>query len=482
MSLAIVISLFSLPNADAGFAFSALRKRAASDSDRSFELNPAEAGRSKAKQLESILAEAAGNSSHTAFLQKASDSGGVGTSSGDISGIQESASRAQLAFDRTSSIETEGEKAMKVELRNALKDSHAEVGRPNNELPKQAGNDCFPDYGTCPVGWTMRGSVCVAGAGYEGPCRKQQHLISRSVDEKRAVARACDFDWPCQAECVRDFSDACPIDWDEVEIGLCEAPVSYEGGCDHELNTIGMSEKDKHEMATSCDVSWPCIAAAKKNYGEICPDGWTLQSGQSCTAPRDYVGPCDAFARLGGMTEEDKQTFEAACVVSWPGLPLQCARDYNRSCPFGWMEKWASGNIECVAPDWFRGCSGVQQLGRKTPQEKRAWATACGAPFPCKDRTIGDHDWSQICPADWFAMNGGEACFAPNSYTGPCQSIQHGLAELSRADKEAIARTCQVVWPSVGEAGSMLARFVEKSSASPNGPVAVENGAVTSAQ
>eukprot|EP00927_Polykrikos_kofoidii_P069648 TRINITY_DN651_c0_g1_i8.p2 TRINITY_DN651_c0_g1~~TRINITY_DN651_c0_g1_i8.p2 ORF type:complete len:104 (+),score=7.21 TRINITY_DN651_c0_g1_i8:138-449(+) len=34
----------------------------------------------------------------------------------------------------------------------------------------------------------------------------------------------------------------------------CEAPVSYEGGCDHELNTIGMSEKDKHEMATSCDV------------------------------------------------------------------------------------------------------------------------------------------------------------------------------------------------------------------------------------
>lgn len=248
-----------------------------------------------------------------------------------------------------------------------------------------------------------------------------------------------------------DFGRACPSMWRQVGEGLCEAPSNYAGVCNKQVDTSGMTEKDKSVFGTKCGARWPCLSPPAHLYADLCPQGWTLQFGQICHAPDTYTGPCDHVAYMTGMSVGEKKIYEAACSVSWPDAPMECEHDYTAPCPFGWLKLAQKTGIECRAPPMYGDCNRIQQFTGMTPAEKQDWAQSCKQNFPCRDRSGCTLAWDSPCPAGWYAFNGGHSCLAPEAYSGKCSSVLHGLIELSRTDKELIAKTCGLAWPCEGE-------------------------------
>lgn len=57
---------------------------------------------------------------------------------------------------------------------------------------------CMPDAYSCPKGWSNTDGVCVAGAGYGGPCASNLKLLGMSEEQLMVIARVCSLDLPCQ--------------------------------------------------------------------------------------------------------------------------------------------------------------------------------------------------------------------------------------------------------------------------------------------
>jgi len=273
-----------------------------------------------------------------------------------------------------------------------------------------------------------------------------------SIEQKLAYASACSVVFPCQEECAQDFRQHCPSLWREVGDGVCSAPLQYEGGCSRRVAVAEMSESDKHTWSIRCGARWPCRAANKRNYEDVCPSGWTLQSGKVCAADPKYNGPCEHKAYMSGATAADKKAFETACHVEWPARHGACVHDYAAACPFGWHHD----GDECIAPLTYEACSNRKSFSTMTPAAKEDWAKNCKVEFPCQDRDACDKTHAAPCPADWYTFNGGMSCAAPSDYAGACAPVLHGLTDKSAEDKAALEAKCAIRWPCAGEVYSVL--------------------------
>ncbi len=67
------------------------------------------------------------------------------------------------------------------------------------------------------------------------------------------------------------------------------------------------------------------------------------------------------------------------------------------------------------------------------------------------DKTNCLRDYAmQICPFKWLVGRDGDSCRAFDGYRGPCESILHGMSQLSSKQKQKIAKDCDVEWPCKG--------------------------------
>ena len=114
------------------------------------------------------------------------------------------------------------------------------VGVPDRTLPTPA-TACSPDYSSCPVGWSKRGNLCVdAGSVKAKGCAARYSFGLMTNAQRAAVARECQLEFPCQAECDVNFLVTCPVLWEERVAGsICAAPASYVGDCSKVINVTG---------------------------------------------------------------------------------------------------------------------------------------------------------------------------------------------------------------------------------------------------
>lgn len=204
------------------------------------------------------------------------------------------------------------------------------------------------DYSGCPRGWERFGKwSCAAPVSYVGPCMKDYEGLAK-LDEgsKQRLEGRCNIEWPCEVQCERDWSVACPEFWVETVSGYCIAPPQYRfEGCAKML-PAGASITERQSIAAVCHVKWPCTSRCEKDYAQACPTGWLQNIDASCQVAkrRERVGPCEPVVIFANssMTNavEGKKTFAAKCGVEFCAQEetLQSAASNSAElCPHGWI-------------------------------------------------------------------------------------------------------------------------------------------------
>ena len=194
------------------------------------------------------------------------------------------------------------------------------------------------------------------------------------------------------ALCVRDYSVPCPMGWvDAGDGGTCLAPDAYAGPCSESVDFRGLPVHEKMVAASRCGAAFPCAEDCAPDFAAVCPVGWSESLGV-CEAPADYTGPCVGRKSFASVNAIGKSQFANACAVRWPCrqprgsasagvVGQQCSPDFASACPDG----WASRGSVCIAPPHYQGpCPVAGRFGEYSPEEKHAFADACGSPWPCK--------------------------------------------------------------------------------------------------
>ena len=115
------------------------------------------------------------------------------------SGIRRQLLRAQQKFAEASDAGySPAQRSVEAELQESVL-SPSQVGPASEE---QVGA-CQPDLSRCPAGWAAEGGLCVAGGAYKGPCARSLSLGGLDAQGKVALARVCDFAFPCSVAALR---------------------------------------------------------------------------------------------------------------------------------------------------------------------------------------------------------------------------------------------------------------------------------------
>lgn len=126
-----------------------------------------------------------------------------------------------------------------------------------------------------------------------------------------------------------------------------------------------------------------------RDYGAPCPLEWlsvgTLFGGATpyCGAGTEYKGPCadDVFS-FSAATQTAKEKWSRKCQAYWP--PVECERDYSEQCPLG----WTPGASTCRPSASYSGhCQGEVDFAGFNMLMLEAWASECGAFWPCRARS-----------------------------------------------------------------------------------------------
>jgi len=397
-------------------------------------------GRKLAEDLQKLLPRKAGAS---ALLEPGIDQPREDEKEKETRGELLAAASTFNAADSGASAE---QQAVEDALREAMVSSSSQLGVMDRHIENSLELTCLPDFSKCPDGWLSQGVLCSAGSDYKGECAPEVDLSEMNIEQKVAFAAACSVKFPCQGSCDggQDFRQTCPSLWREIAAGVCQAPLEYVGSCSARVNTATMTAEEKYTWSVRCAARWPCAASKRHNYRDICPKGWSLSTGQVCTAPETYKGPCEHTAYMSSATNTDKKAFEASCQVEWAPIDGSCVHDYTATCPYGWHTEEFGG---CVAPATYDSCSPQKSFAQMTPAQKEDWAKMCRVEFPCRDRSSCEKSYGSSCPADWYAFNGGMSCTAPSQYGGPCASVLHGLAHLTKSEKQTLEGQCGFAWP-----------------------------------
>lgn len=122
--------------------------------------------------------------------------------------------------------------------------------------------------------------------------------------------------------------------------------------------------------------------ALKQEDTSSCPLGWQ-QHGTICKAGTSYHGPCSAEFDLRTINNEQRLAMRRFCKMSFPLLESSiCGKgEFSSHCPSHWLE---IGKSICQAPANYGGaCDGVLDSSRMSAADKQAFATKCGARWPC---------------------------------------------------------------------------------------------------
>ena len=170
---------------------------------------------------------------------------------------------------------------------------------------------------SCPSGWLQVGAAhCAAPASYAGGCPRMQSFDGRSVNAKLNFANDCDAPWPCATDCASgiDF-DNCPAGWTDNGDGYCSSAGASKCLPSYKFSVMTISQKE--QLASVCEFEWPCRGACNQNYDVPCPEGWT-SIGDECMGPRTYAGDCDFSFTSKGMTSAQKHALADSCGVRFP--------------------------------------------------------------------------------------------------------------------------------------------------------------------
>lgn len=197
------------------------------------------------------------------------------------------------------------------------------------------------------------------------------------------------------AQCVRDYSGACPSGWADVGDGSsCKAPLGYTGACASSVSFGDLSPGEKADVAQGCGTSFPCVGD-QEDFDAACPRSWTTDGSGDCVAPISYFsfGQCVGRKRFNAFTNSEKQSWGAICGVQWPSkssasgsaellktsVKEHRAADYTQRCP----ENWAAEGNFCRASSVYQGpCSLRVNAGGWAAEAKKEFALRCGARWP----------------------------------------------------------------------------------------------------
>lgn len=119
---------------------------------------------------------------------------------------------------------------------------------------------------------------------------------------------------PSFVTCTRDFS-ACPMGFADLGGSSCAPPPQYTGDCQGPVDFGGLAPIEKSALADACGVSFPCLNSSC-DFSRPCPVGWAT-SGDTCTAPAGYTGPCASPTKFAQFSDAEKDHWSGICGVSF---------------------------------------------------------------------------------------------------------------------------------------------------------------------
>lgn len=264
----------------------------------------------------------------------------------------------------------------------------------------------------------------------------------------------------------KDFSDPCPLGWEEQIDGRCAAPSTYTGFCDKIQTFISSSVASKMELETSCEICWPCSKGGEGAFGTCardwarpCPHGYLPQAipynefreapGITCAADLSYQGECEQQVIFKDETE--KRNFVERCQTSWPCKRV--CQDGFAECPRDWS---SVGGGLCSAPDSYKvhGCPLLRSFVGWSDSMKSDFARQCSAEWMCSEVVGVDRQSCRqlnlsSCPLHWSVQD-DHHCAPPLGAQGPCTE-PIGLNDMSAEQKIRWASACGVEWQCLGE-------------------------------
>lgn len=180
------------------------------------------------------------------------------------------------------------------------------------------------------------------------------------------------------------------------------------------------------------------------NWRADCPDGWQRYDEHVCKAPPNYAGACATLQALSKMDVVAKRAWSSACSAPWP------CRD---ACELG-------HDYDGLCPlGWVQTsdgiCHGPESDDPRCPevfkfddmhvQQKQSLTVLCNISWPC--RTACSRNFSAVCPEEWLEHPLGHGvCTAPDSYAGNCASVV-STTHMSHVQKHEFALRCSIAFP-----------------------------------
>jgi len=241
---------------------------------------------------------------------------------------------------------------------------------------------------------------------YDAAMASQRAYAPKKERVAKFLALEAQAKGPCPRCDDKDFSDPCPLGWDELMDGRCKAPLTYTGVCNEVQTFIATPVAAKMELEMTCGVCWPCTrggqdetATCTRDWARPCPYGYSPQdiahgefhnvAGVTCEADFSYEGECEQRVLFKDI--EAKKEFAERCKTSWPCQRV--CQDGFAVCPEGWQ---SLGDGQCMAPDSYKqdscplawmfhlhGSKRLQSFRGWTNTNKSDFASKCGVAWPC---------------------------------------------------------------------------------------------------
>ena len=133
-------------------------------------------------------------------------------------------------------------------------------------------------------------------------------------------------------------------------------------------------------------------ASCQRDYNSTCPHGFVIlgQTSQCVASPR-YAGPCASEAyAFASWSERAKARWSDQCLAKWPCI--KCDPDF-RGCPLGW-ESVNVQDVSCSPPAGYAGpCKVATAFAGYNKDMLNQWSSECGAFWPCdlRAQSIGEN-------------------------------------------------------------------------------------------
>eukprot|EP01068_Selenidium_serpulae_P006907 Selendium_serpulae@DN4555_c0_g1_i1.p1 len=216
----------------------------------------------------------------------------------------------------------------------------------------------------CPEDFEPTSNGCKATDKYKGKCPKDQPGLHKySEAQKQSFTRICGGTYPCMpAVCEHGthWAAQCPVDWEILGNGYCQAPELHElltDECPKTMTFADFSDEDKEVFNARYNTRFPCLVdtCLKRDFSSHpCPLAWRLTADGFCVPPPWLKkGKCSEPVNLSAKSPLEREVFAEGCngEVQYQmseGCAKSCKKDYSARCPLHWTD--AGDGSSCDAP------------------------------------------------------------------------------------------------------------------------------------